>query len=99
MVAVFGLFASLSMIMMQQMGFGLAIAVLIDATVIRAVLVPSTMKLLGEWNWYLPAWLESCLGGLSQPSPYAATGSVRGRSMDATPLPGAHRRPPKTAAR
>ena len=58
MVAVFGLFATLSMIMMQQMGFGLAVAVLIDATVIRAVLVPATMKLLGEWNWYLPAWLE-----------------------------------------
>ena len=58
MVAVFGLFASLSMIMMQQMGFGLAIAVLIDATIVRAVLVPSTMKLLGEWNWYLPTWLE-----------------------------------------
>ena len=58
MVAVFGLFASLSLIMMQQMGFGLAIAVLIDATVVRAVLVPSTMKLLGERNWYLPRWLE-----------------------------------------
>jgi uncharacterized membrane protein YdfJ with MMPL/SSD domain len=57
MVAVFGLFASLSLIMMQQMGFGLAVAVLIDATVIRAVLVPATMKLLGEWNWYLPTWL------------------------------------------
>ena len=62
MVAVFGLFATLSMIMMQQMGFGLAIAVLIDATVMRAVLVPATMKLLGEWNWYLPrrlAWLPT----------------------------------------
>jgi RND superfamily putative drug exporter len=58
MVAVFGLFATLSMIMLQQMGFGLAIAVLLDATVVRAVLVPSTMKLLGEWNWYLPSWLE-----------------------------------------
>jgi RND superfamily putative drug exporter len=58
MVAVFGLFASLSLIMMQQMGFGLAIAVLIDATVVRAVLVPSVMKLLGEWNWYLPQSLE-----------------------------------------
>jgi RND superfamily putative drug exporter len=58
MVAVFGLFASLSMIMMQQMGFGLAVAVLLDATIVRAVLVPSTMKLLGEWNWYLPRWLE-----------------------------------------
>jgi RND superfamily putative drug exporter len=58
MVAVFGLFASLSLIMMQQMGFGLAVAVLIDATVVRAVLVPATMKLLGEWNWYLPSWLD-----------------------------------------
>jgi uncharacterized membrane protein YdfJ with MMPL/SSD domain len=58
MVAVFGLFASLSLIMMQQMGFGLAIAVLIDATVVRAVLLPAAMKLLGDWNWYLPTWLE-----------------------------------------
>jgi uncharacterized membrane protein YdfJ with MMPL/SSD domain len=58
MVAVFGLFATLSLIMMQQMGFGLAVAVLIDATVVRAVLVPASMKLLGEWNWYLPRWLE-----------------------------------------
>jgi RND superfamily putative drug exporter len=58
MVAVFGLFATLSLIMMQQMGFGLAVAVLIDATVVRAVLVPATMKLLGEWNWYLPRRLE-----------------------------------------
>ena len=60
MVAVFGLFASLSLIMMQQLGFGLAVAVLIDATVVRAVLVPATMKLLGEWNWYLPNWLRGC---------------------------------------
>ena len=52
------LFASLSLIMMQQMGFGLAVAVLLDATVVRAVLAPSAMKLLGEWNWYLPTWLE-----------------------------------------
>ena len=58
MVAVFGLFASLSLIMMQQMGFGLAVAVLIDATVVRAVLVPSAMKLLGDWNWYLPRSLD-----------------------------------------
>ena len=58
MVAVFGLFATLSLIMMQQLGFGLAVAVLIDASVIRAVLVPAVMKLLGEWNWYLPSWLE-----------------------------------------
>jgi len=58
MVAVFGLFATLSLIMLQQLGFGLAVAILIDATIVRAVLVPSTMKLLGEWNWYLPRWLR-----------------------------------------
>jgi uncharacterized membrane protein YdfJ with MMPL/SSD domain len=58
MVAVFGVFASLSLIMLQQMGFGLAVAVLLDATVIRAVLLPAAMALLGEWNWYLPRWLE-----------------------------------------
>jgi putative drug exporter of the RND superfamily len=43
---------------MKQMGVGLAVAVLIDATVIRAVLLPAAMKLLGDWNWYLPSWLE-----------------------------------------
>jgi uncharacterized membrane protein YdfJ with MMPL/SSD domain len=58
MVAVFAIFGTLRLIMMKQMGVGLAIAVLIDATVIRGVLLPATMKLLGEWNWYLPRWLE-----------------------------------------
>ncbi len=60
MVAVFAVFATLSTIEFKQMGVGLAAAVLIDATVIRAVLLPATMKLLGEWNWYLPeslSWL------------------------------------------
>jgi RND superfamily putative drug exporter len=58
MVAVFAIFGTLRMIMMKQMGVGLALAVLIDATVIRGVLLPASMKLLGEWNWYLPRWLE-----------------------------------------
>jgi RND superfamily putative drug exporter len=58
MVAVFGIFGTLRMIMMKQMGVGLAVAVLIDATIIRGVLLPATMKLLGEWNWYMPPWLE-----------------------------------------
>ncbi|HLY94397.1 MAG TPA: MMPL family transporter [Gaiellaceae bacterium] len=58
MVAVFAIFGTLRLIMMKQMGVGLAIAVLIDATVIRGVLLPATMKLLGEWNWYMPRWLE-----------------------------------------
>lgn len=57
MVAVFGIFAGLRVIEMKEAGFGLAVAVFIDATVIRAVLLPSAMKLLGSWNWYLPRWL------------------------------------------
>jgi len=60
MVAVFGGFAMGSLVMLQQFGFGLGVAVLIDATIIRSILVPSTMKLLGKWNWYLPpvlSWL------------------------------------------
>jgi uncharacterized membrane protein YdfJ with MMPL/SSD domain len=57
MVAVFSIFATLSMIDFKQMGVGLAVAVLIDATIIRAVLLPATMKLLGERNWYLPKFL------------------------------------------
>jgi uncharacterized membrane protein YdfJ with MMPL/SSD domain len=58
MVAVFSIFATLTMIDFKMMGVGLAAAVLIDATVVRAVLLPATMKLLGDWNWYLPRWLE-----------------------------------------
>ena len=58
MVAVFAIFASLRTLDIKQMGVGLAVAVLLDATVIRGVLLPATMKLLGEWNWYLPRWLD-----------------------------------------
>ena len=54
MVAVFGGFAMGELVMFQQMGFGLGVAVLLDATLVRSVLVPATMKLLGPWNWYLP---------------------------------------------
>ena len=58
MVAVFAIFASLSTLDIKQLGVGLAVAVLLDATLIRGVLLPAAMKLLGEWNWYLPSWLE-----------------------------------------
>jgi RND superfamily putative drug exporter len=58
MVAVFGGFAAGQLSMFQQMGFGLAVAVLLDATLIRSVLVPSVMTLLGDRNWYFPRWLE-----------------------------------------
>jgi uncharacterized membrane protein YdfJ with MMPL/SSD domain len=46
------------LITFQQMGFGVAIAVLIDATISRSILVPAAMTLLGKWNWYLPGWLR-----------------------------------------
>ncbi|GAA1268763.1 MMPL family transporter [Kitasatospora nipponensis] len=58
MVAVFAVFGTLSMQSMKQMGVGLAVAVLVDATVIRGVLLPAVMSLLGERNWYLPSWLN-----------------------------------------
>jgi uncharacterized membrane protein YdfJ with MMPL/SSD domain len=58
MVGVFSIFATLPILDMKEMGIGLAAAVLIDATIVRAVLLPATMKLLGDWNWYLPRWLE-----------------------------------------
>ena len=58
MVGVFAIFATLQMMIFKQFGVGLASAILIDATLIRAILLPATMKLLGDWNWYLPKWLE-----------------------------------------
>jgi uncharacterized membrane protein YdfJ with MMPL/SSD domain len=56
-IAVFAGFARGDLVMFQQMGFGVAVALFIDATIIRSVIVPATMKILGRWNWYLPSWL------------------------------------------
>jgi RND superfamily putative drug exporter len=75
MVAVFAIFGSLSILMLKQMGIGLAAAVLIDATIIRAVLLPASMKLLGDRNWYLPKrleWLPKVRHEESVPEPAAA---------------------------
>jgi RND superfamily putative drug exporter len=58
MVAVFIGFSSGNLVMLQQMGFGLAVAVFIDATIVRTILVPSIMAILGNRNWYLPRWLH-----------------------------------------
>jgi uncharacterized membrane protein YdfJ with MMPL/SSD domain len=68
MVFVFLTFATLSMVQLKEMGVGLAVAVLLDATVVRALLLPATMKLLGARNWYLPRWLE-WLPRISEPAP------------------------------
>jgi uncharacterized membrane protein YdfJ with MMPL/SSD domain len=58
MVGVFAIFGTLQAMIYKQFGVGLASAILIDATIVRAVLLPASMKLLGDWNWYLPKWLE-----------------------------------------
>jgi RND superfamily putative drug exporter len=80
MVIVFAGFASGKLVAFQQMGFGLAVAVFLDATLVRSVLVPSAMTLLGDANWYLPSWLrwlpdlrienaDAHVGGASAPAP------------------------------
>ncbi|MFF2125059.1 MMPL family transporter [Streptomyces olivochromogenes] len=74
MVAVFAIFGTLSMQSMKQMGVGLAAAVLIDATIIRGVLLPAVMALLGERNWYLPKWLNRLPDLTHDESPEAASG-------------------------
>lgn len=58
MVAVFGGFAMGVLVAMQQFGFGLAVAVFVNATIVRSVLVTASMRLLGDWNWYLTKWQE-----------------------------------------
>ena len=58
MVAVFSIFATLSFVDVKTLGIGLAVAVLIDATAVRGILVPAAMAILGERSWYLPRWLE-----------------------------------------
>jgi RND superfamily putative drug exporter len=77
MVAVFAGFAAGRLVMFQQMGFGLAIAVLLDATIVRSILVPASMKLLGKWNWYFPSWLE-----------WIPNISIEGHIDDVVPQPG-----------
>jgi RND superfamily putative drug exporter len=81
MVAVFAGFASGDLVMFQQMGFGLGVAILVDATVVRVVLMPAVMELLGERNWYLPRWLE-----------WLPNLNVEGEAR-----PGAHKPEPATA--
>jgi RND superfamily putative drug exporter len=91
MVAVFGGFALGDLVMLQQMGFGLAVAVFLDATLVRCVLVPATMKLLGRHNWYLPGWLE-WLPNVSlgeQPGKTGERGETVGKRIPVKPVGGA----------
>ena len=76
MVAAFSGFVVGSLLGLQEFGWGLAVAIAIDATVIRALLVPALMAIMGEWNWYLPDWAAR----VARISP-AATGAVRERRL------------------
>jgi len=58
MIVVFSVFVTLELTIIKQLGFGLAVAVFLDATIVRSVLLPATMRLLGDWNWWLPRWLD-----------------------------------------
>jgi RND superfamily putative drug exporter len=79
MVTVFAAFATSRLLPFKEMGFGLAAAVLIDATIVRTILVPSAMKLMGDWNWWMPAWLDRIL-------PHIAL-ETEGDGEPATPRP------------
>ena len=65
MITVFGAFAFARLVPIKAMGFGLAVAVFLDATVIRVVMVPATMRLMGKWNWWIPRWLDRILPNVS----------------------------------
>jgi RND superfamily putative drug exporter len=88
MVAVFAGFASGKLVMFQQMGFGLGVAVLLDAFLVRTLLVPSIMSVLGRWNWYLPRWLEWLPRLSIEGTPSPLPGAVPGGAPDGSPRPG-----------
>jgi RND superfamily putative drug exporter len=71
LIVVIGAFATGFLIFVKEVGVGIAVAILLDVTVVRALLVPSTMRLMGRWNWWAPAWL----GGVPAPEPAAASDS------------------------
>ena len=101
MVFVFSIFATLSMLFFKQFGVGLAVAILIDATIVRAVLLPASMKLLGEWNWYLPGGSGGCRGSRpasrrparTRPPPSPRRSDWNGRSRPERSEPGPPSRP------
>jgi uncharacterized membrane protein YdfJ with MMPL/SSD domain len=85
MVTVFASFTLTSDPIIKEFGVGLSIAILLDATIVRLVIVPSTMVLLGEWNWWLPRWLQ-WLPRIDLPDERADAGSA---SLQAPPAPAA----------
>ena len=101
-VVVFAGFAAGQLVMFQQMGFGVAIALLVDATLVRMVVVPAAMALLGRWNWYLPTWLdwlpELHVEGDPEPDPAPDSDPDARPSGSAGAGPGRQRTPPVVPA-
>ncbi len=102
MVCVFGGMATGELVVFQQMGFGLAVAILIDATVVRSIVVPAAMELLGDWNWYLPRWLEwlpnvSIEGRVDERVPAGDTPAPAPRAKEPVAPPKVRRPFPRTA--
>ena len=93
MVSVFAGMASGRLVMFQQMGFGLAVAVLVDATVVRTIIVPATMELLGDWNWYLPRWLQWLPDVSVEGHAYEPQGQPGATVPEPRPQPDVHREP------
>ena len=100
MVAVFAIFAGTGVPQIKEIGVGLAVAISLDATIVRLILVPTTMELMGDWNWWLPKWLDRILpdmdfessgGGATQEEPALATGSLAG--VDPVVIAGGARTP------
>ena len=89
MIGVFATFATLSLVFFKELGVGLGVAVLIDATLVRAVLLPASMTLLGDWNWYLPRWLEWIphVGPVGAPALPPAPGRAEAEHPAASPGP------------
>jgi uncharacterized membrane protein YdfJ with MMPL/SSD domain len=92
MVCVFAVFVTLPLTIIKQLGFGLAVAVFLDATLVRSILLPATMRLLGEWNWWLPRWLNwlprvTIEGDVDEEPDAEAPAPVDGRVPQAVPGP------------
>ena len=77
LAVVIGAFATSGIVFMKMLGIGMLVALLIDATIVRALLVPATMKLLGRWNWWAPGPLRPLVGPLRLPRGRGAAGSSR----------------------
>ena len=82
------MFVTLPLTIIKQLGFGLAVAVFLDATIVRSVLLPATMRLLGEWNWWLPRWLgwlpHVTIEGIEEPAPDETAEAGAGHAEPAT---------------